>query len=173
MSHLQKTKAIFFSFLFCFLTHRSHVDRAASQASASNPANLSSVRPGSFPPTDANSLSTAAAACLFFSSCLHFHDVFFVWSPGDELPCDMRIPSDKQDKLHGCLEHLFNQVSQVETGRASVRRPQRLLSQTAADKFRGFKDQRRAKNNLMTADNNESTSGPGYLAQLCVAPARS
>ncbi|KAK2501959.1 hypothetical protein MC885_012503, partial [Smutsia gigantea] len=28
---------------------------------------------------------------------------------GDELPCDMRIPSDKQDKLHGCLEHLFNQ----------------------------------------------------------------
>lgn len=31
--------------------------------------------------------------------------------PGDELPCDMRIPSDKQDKLHGCLEHLFNQVS--------------------------------------------------------------
>uniref|UniRef100_A0A8C4IPF8 Phosphatidylinositol 3,4,5-trisphosphate-dependent Rac exchanger 1 protein n=1 Tax=Dicentrarchus labrax TaxID=13489 RepID=A0A8C4IPF8_DICLA len=30
---------------------------------------------------------------------------------GDELPCDMRIPSDKQDKLHGCLEHLFNQVS--------------------------------------------------------------
>lgn len=22
----------------------------------------------------------------------------------------MRIPSDKQDKLHGCLEHLFNQV---------------------------------------------------------------
>lgn len=33
---------------------------------------------------------------------------FFV--PGDELPCDMRIPSDKQDKLHGCLEHLFNQV---------------------------------------------------------------
>lgn len=33
---------------------------------------------------------------------------FFVL--GDELPCDMRIPSDKQDKLHGCLEHLFNQV---------------------------------------------------------------
>uniref|UniRef100_A0A8C5DX26 Phosphatidylinositol 3,4,5-trisphosphate-dependent Rac exchanger 1 protein n=1 Tax=Gouania willdenowi TaxID=441366 RepID=A0A8C5DX26_GOUWI len=30
---------------------------------------------------------------------------------GDELPCDMRIPSDKQDKLHGCLEHLFNQVN--------------------------------------------------------------
>uniref|UniRef100_A0A8C5SKF9 Phosphatidylinositol 3,4,5-trisphosphate-dependent Rac exchanger 1 protein n=1 Tax=Laticauda laticaudata TaxID=8630 RepID=A0A8C5SKF9_LATLA len=29
---------------------------------------------------------------------------------GDELPSDMRIPSDKQDKLHGCLEHLFNQV---------------------------------------------------------------
>lgn len=34
-----------------------------------------------------------------------------LWLLGDELPCDMRIPSDKQDKLHGCLEHLFNQVS--------------------------------------------------------------
>lgn len=38
-------------------------------------------------------------------------DLVFV--PGDELPCDMRIPSDKQDKLHGCLEHLFNQVGPV------------------------------------------------------------
>uniref|UniRef100_A0A8C3AG73 Phosphatidylinositol-3,4,5-trisphosphate dependent Rac exchange factor 1 n=1 Tax=Cyclopterus lumpus TaxID=8103 RepID=A0A8C3AG73_CYCLU len=34
---------------------------------------------------------------------------------GDELPCDMRISSDKQDKLHGCLEHLFNQVSSGDT----------------------------------------------------------
>ncbi|CAN2389839.1 Rac guanyl-nucleotide exchange factor activity [Pristimantis euphronides] len=34
---------------------------------------------------------------------------------GDELPCDMRIPSDKQDKLHGCLEHLFNQVDTIIT----------------------------------------------------------
>ncbi|KAM4692072.1 phosphatidylinositol 3,4,5-trisphosphate-dependent Rac exchanger 1 protein isoform 2-T2 [Rhinophrynus dorsalis] len=34
---------------------------------------------------------------------------------GDELPCDMRIPSDKQDKLHGCLEHLFNQVDAIIT----------------------------------------------------------
>ncbi|CAM5095795.1 unnamed protein product [Natator depressus] len=32
---------------------------------------------------------------------------------GDELPNDMRIPSDKQDKLHGCLEHLFNQVDAI------------------------------------------------------------
>ncbi|CAL8369604.1 unnamed protein product [Lota lota] len=32
---------------------------------------------------------------------------------GDELPWDMRIPSDKQDKLHGCLEHLFNQVDSI------------------------------------------------------------
>ncbi|XP_067410379.1 phosphatidylinositol 3,4,5-trisphosphate-dependent Rac exchanger 1 protein [Emydura macquarii macquarii] len=32
---------------------------------------------------------------------------------GDELPSDMRIPSDKQDKLHGCLEHLFNQVDTI------------------------------------------------------------
>uniref|UniRef100_A0A8C7MTS1 Phosphatidylinositol-3,4,5-trisphosphate dependent Rac exchange factor 1 n=1 Tax=Oncorhynchus kisutch TaxID=8019 RepID=A0A8C7MTS1_ONCKI len=33
---------------------------------------------------------------------------------GDELPCDMSIPSDKQDKLHGCLEHLFNQFRHTE-----------------------------------------------------------
>ncbi|XP_068064221.1 phosphatidylinositol 3,4,5-trisphosphate-dependent Rac exchanger 1 protein isoform X3 [Anomalospiza imberbis] len=32
---------------------------------------------------------------------------------GDELPNDMRIPLDKQDKLHGCLEHLFNQVDAI------------------------------------------------------------
>ncbi|KAM3923499.1 phosphatidylinositol 3,4,5-trisphosphate-dependent Rac exchanger 1 protein [Leptodactylus fuscus] len=34
---------------------------------------------------------------------------------GDELPCDIRIPSDKQDKLHGCLEHLFNQANAILT----------------------------------------------------------
>ncbi|KAF3696572.1 Phosphatidylinositol 3,4,5-trisphosphate-dependent Rac exchanger 1 protein [Channa argus] len=34
---------------------------------------------------------------------------------GDELPCDMRISSDKQDKLHGCLEHLFNQVDSINS----------------------------------------------------------
>uniref|UniRef100_A0A673I0K7 Phosphatidylinositol 3,4,5-trisphosphate-dependent Rac exchanger 1 protein-like n=1 Tax=Sinocyclocheilus rhinocerous TaxID=307959 RepID=A0A673I0K7_9TELE len=33
---------------------------------------------------------------------------------GDELPCDMQIPLDKQDKLHGCLEHLFNQNIQED-----------------------------------------------------------
>ncbi|XP_043566293.1 phosphatidylinositol 3,4,5-trisphosphate-dependent Rac exchanger 1 protein [Chiloscyllium plagiosum] len=33
---------------------------------------------------------------------------------GDELPCDIRIPLDKQDKLHGCLEHLFNQVDSID-----------------------------------------------------------
>lgn len=36
--------------------------------------------------------------------------LFLFCFPGDELPCDMQIPLDKQDKLHGCLEHLFNQV---------------------------------------------------------------
>lgn len=49
----------------------------------------------------------------------NLRDDVFVWFPGDELPCDMRIPSDKQDKLHGCLEHLFNQVSSLERGRLS------------------------------------------------------
>uniref|UniRef100_A0A8C2L5N7 Phosphatidylinositol-3,4,5-trisphosphate-dependent Rac exchange factor 1 n=1 Tax=Cyprinus carpio TaxID=7962 RepID=A0A8C2L5N7_CYPCA len=34
---------------------------------------------------------------------------------GDELPCDMQIPLDKQDKLHGCLEHLFNQVDSINS----------------------------------------------------------
>uniref|UniRef100_A0AAY4ELA9 Phosphatidylinositol 3,4,5-trisphosphate-dependent Rac exchanger 1 protein n=1 Tax=Denticeps clupeoides TaxID=299321 RepID=A0AAY4ELA9_9TELE len=34
---------------------------------------------------------------------------------GDELPCDMRIPLEKQDKLHGCLEHLFNQVDSINS----------------------------------------------------------
>ncbi|XP_028668221.2 phosphatidylinositol 3,4,5-trisphosphate-dependent Rac exchanger 1 protein [Erpetoichthys calabaricus] len=33
----------------------------------------------------------------------------------NELPCDMRISSDKQDKLHGCLEHLFNQVESINS----------------------------------------------------------
>ncbi|GCB77558.1 hypothetical protein scyTo_0019296, partial [Scyliorhinus torazame] len=31
----------------------------------------------------------------------------------DELPCSVRISHDKQDKLHGCLEHLFSQVDAV------------------------------------------------------------
>ncbi|XP_054946328.1 phosphatidylinositol 3,4,5-trisphosphate-dependent Rac exchanger 1 protein isoform X1 [Physeter macrocephalus] len=39
---------------------------------------------------------------------------------GDELPCDMRIPSDKQDKLHGCLEHLFNQVAPLSQPRPDL-----------------------------------------------------
>ncbi|KAJ8260075.1 hypothetical protein GJAV_G00176780 [Gymnothorax javanicus] len=34
---------------------------------------------------------------------------------GDELPCDMRISVEKQDKLHGCLEHLFNQVDSINS----------------------------------------------------------
>uniref|UniRef100_A0A4W3IL86 Phosphatidylinositol-3,4,5-trisphosphate dependent Rac exchange factor 1 n=1 Tax=Callorhinchus milii TaxID=7868 RepID=A0A4W3IL86_CALMI len=42
---------------------------------------------------------------------------------GDELPCDMRIPLDKQDKLHGCLEHLFNQVSTCVFTASSSRFP--------------------------------------------------
>uniref|UniRef100_A0A4W5KIV4 Phosphatidylinositol-3,4,5-trisphosphate dependent Rac exchange factor 1 n=1 Tax=Hucho hucho TaxID=62062 RepID=A0A4W5KIV4_9TELE len=43
--------------------------------------------------------------------CLMWKNVhncpFHLSLSGDELPYD--IPSDKQDKLHGCLEHLFNQ----------------------------------------------------------------
>lgn len=47
----------------------------------------------------------------FFNVFVSVLFLFIFWLLGDELPCDMRIPSDKQDKLHGCLEHLFNQVS--------------------------------------------------------------
>lgn len=58
----------YFPPLRCFLTHRSHVDHVASQASVFNPANLSSVRPDSFPSDGHDSLSAAAApARLFFT----------------------------------------------------------------------------------------------------------
>lgn len=108
----------------------------------------------------------------------------FVWFPGDELPCDMRIPSDKQDKLHGCLEHLFNQVSSTPphpppANRTDTSRPAQLTAaplQTAADKFRGLKVHWRAKNNLglMTVDSNVVMSrhlGPvTSWSSLCPPP---
>uniref|UniRef100_A0A8C0UHY8 Phosphatidylinositol-3,4,5-trisphosphate dependent Rac exchange factor 1 n=1 Tax=Cyanistes caeruleus TaxID=156563 RepID=A0A8C0UHY8_CYACU len=58
---------------------------------------------------------------------------------GDELPNDMRIPLDKQDKLHGCLEHLFNQMHRHITLLAVRRRKSifmisfMLLSPSLAD----------------------------------------
>lgn len=63
----------------CFLT--SHVDHhVASQASVFHPANLSSVRPDSFPPTDTIRLQLLLPLTSFYSSSLHFNDVF-VWFP--------------------------------------------------------------------------------------------
>uniref|UniRef100_A0A8C8FII9 Phosphatidylinositol-3,4,5-trisphosphate-dependent Rac exchange factor 1 n=1 Tax=Oncorhynchus tshawytscha TaxID=74940 RepID=A0A8C8FII9_ONCTS len=49
--------------------------------------------------------------CLMWKNVHNVPSIYLSLSlSGDELPCDMSIPSDKQDKLHGCLEHLFNQV---------------------------------------------------------------
>uniref|UniRef100_A0A3P8UTL3 Phosphatidylinositol-3,4,5-trisphosphate dependent Rac exchange factor 1 n=1 Tax=Cynoglossus semilaevis TaxID=244447 RepID=A0A3P8UTL3_CYNSE len=60
---------------------------------------------------------------------------------GDELPCDMRIPSDKQDKLHGCLEHLFNQIDSINgllkgavmTKACEETKPQKILQRFVED----------------------------------------
>ncbi|XP_073650580.1 phosphatidylinositol 3,4,5-trisphosphate-dependent Rac exchanger 2 protein isoform X3 [Tursiops truncatus] len=43
---------------------------------------------------------------------------------GDELPLNVRISRDKQDKIHSCLEHLFSQVDSITNllkGQAVVR----------------------------------------------------
>uniref|UniRef100_A0A8D1LX21 Phosphatidylinositol 3,4,5-trisphosphate-dependent Rac exchanger 2 protein n=1 Tax=Sus scrofa TaxID=9823 RepID=A0A8D1LX21_PIG len=53
------------------------------------------------------------------SKCL----VFFLYL-GDELPLNVRISHDKQDKIHSCLEHLFSQVDSITNllkGQAVVR----------------------------------------------------
>ncbi len=51
-----------------------------------------------------------AFTMLKFRTITNKTSLFLFCFLGDELPCDMQIPLDKQDKLHGCLEHLFNQV---------------------------------------------------------------
>lgn len=88
----------------------------------------------------------------------------------------MRIPSDKQDKLHGCLEHLFNQVSRSRSrSRSASTRPDgcRTVCKGSSRRVRGgLKVQRSsekqvaaARSELVTVDSNEATSGPGYLAE--------
>ncbi|XP_048452339.1 phosphatidylinositol 3,4,5-trisphosphate-dependent Rac exchanger 2 protein isoform X2 [Rhincodon typus] len=64
--------------------------------------------------SDCNSNRNSIAS---FTSICSSHCDFYVHSDemdsGDELPCNVHISHDKQDKLHGCLEHLFSQVDAV------------------------------------------------------------
>ncbi|XP_069777400.1 phosphatidylinositol 3,4,5-trisphosphate-dependent Rac exchanger 2 protein isoform X4 [Narcine bancroftii] len=57
-----------------------------------------------------NSIASFTSICSSHcDSYVHSDDM----DSGDELPCSVRISRDKQDKLHGCLEHLFSQVDAV------------------------------------------------------------
>ncbi|XP_067836414.1 phosphatidylinositol 3,4,5-trisphosphate-dependent Rac exchanger 2 protein isoform X2 [Heptranchias perlo] len=57
-----------------------------------------------------NSIASFTSICSSHcDSYVHSDDM----DSGDELPCSVRISHDKQDKLHGCLEHLFSQVDAV------------------------------------------------------------
>ncbi|XP_060680096.1 phosphatidylinositol 3,4,5-trisphosphate-dependent Rac exchanger 2 protein [Hemiscyllium ocellatum] len=64
--------------------------------------------------SDCNSNRNSIAS---FTSICSSHCDSYVHSDemdsGDELPCNVHISHDKQDKLHGCLEHLFSQVDAV------------------------------------------------------------
>uniref|UniRef100_A0A4W3GFT3 Phosphatidylinositol 3,4,5-trisphosphate-dependent Rac exchanger 2 protein n=1 Tax=Callorhinchus milii TaxID=7868 RepID=A0A4W3GFT3_CALMI len=57
-----------------------------------------------------NSIASFTSMCSSHcDSYVHSDDM----DSGDELPCSVRISHDKQDKLHGCLEHLFSQVDSI------------------------------------------------------------
>ncbi|XP_059838423.1 phosphatidylinositol 3,4,5-trisphosphate-dependent Rac exchanger 2 protein [Hypanus sabinus] len=57
-----------------------------------------------------NSIASFTSICSSHcDSYVHSDDM----DSGDELPCSVHISHDKQDKLHGCLEHLFSQVDAV------------------------------------------------------------
>ncbi|XP_055490405.1 phosphatidylinositol 3,4,5-trisphosphate-dependent Rac exchanger 2 protein [Leucoraja erinacea] len=57
-----------------------------------------------------NSIASFTSICSSHcDSYVHSDDM----DSGDELPCSVRISHDKQDKLHGCLEHLFSQVDAI------------------------------------------------------------
>uniref|UniRef100_A0A7N4P432 Phosphatidylinositol-3,4,5-trisphosphate dependent Rac exchange factor 2 n=1 Tax=Sarcophilus harrisii TaxID=9305 RepID=A0A7N4P432_SARHA len=57
-----------------------------------------------------NSIASFTSICSSqCSSYFHSDDM----DSGDELPLSIRISHDKQDKLHGCLEHLFSQVDSI------------------------------------------------------------
>ncbi|XP_069477256.1 phosphatidylinositol 3,4,5-trisphosphate-dependent Rac exchanger 2 protein [Ambystoma mexicanum] len=57
-----------------------------------------------------NSIASFTSVCS--SQCSsYFHSDEM--DSGDELPMNVRISHDKQDKLHNCLEHLFSQVDSI------------------------------------------------------------
>lgn len=57
-----------------------------------------------------NSIASFTSVCSSqCSSYLHSDDM----DSGDELPLNVRISHEKQDKLHSCLEHLFSQVESI------------------------------------------------------------
>ncbi|XP_072007846.1 phosphatidylinositol 3,4,5-trisphosphate-dependent Rac exchanger 2 protein isoform X2 [Engystomops pustulosus] len=57
-----------------------------------------------------NSIASFTSVCSSqCSSYLHSDDM----DSGDEMPLNVRISHEKQDKLHSCLEHLFSQVESI------------------------------------------------------------
>uniref|UniRef100_A0A803SVC5 Phosphatidylinositol-3,4,5-trisphosphate dependent Rac exchange factor 2 n=1 Tax=Anolis carolinensis TaxID=28377 RepID=A0A803SVC5_ANOCA len=63
----------------------------------------------SYSDCNSNRNSIASFTSICSSQCSsYFHSDEM--DSGDELPLSIRISHDKQDKLHGCLEHLFGQV---------------------------------------------------------------
>ncbi|XP_059758404.1 phosphatidylinositol 3,4,5-trisphosphate-dependent Rac exchanger 2 protein isoform X5 [Balaenoptera ricei] len=68
-----------------------------------------------------NSITSFTSICS--SQCSsYFHSDEM--DSGDELPLNVRISRDKQDKIHSCLEHLFSQVDSITNllkGQAVVR----------------------------------------------------
>uniref|UniRef100_H3AA93 Phosphatidylinositol-3,4,5-trisphosphate dependent Rac exchange factor 2 n=1 Tax=Latimeria chalumnae TaxID=7897 RepID=H3AA93_LATCH len=57
-----------------------------------------------------NSIASFTSICSSHcSSYVHSDEM----DSGDEFPLSVQISHDKQDKLHGCLEHLFSQVDSI------------------------------------------------------------
>uniref|UniRef100_A0ACB8FDE7 Phosphatidylinositol 3,4,5-trisphosphate-dependent Rac exchanger 2 protein n=1 Tax=Sphaerodactylus townsendi TaxID=933632 RepID=A0ACB8FDE7_9SAUR len=66
----------------------------------------------SYSDCNSNRNSIASFTSICSSQCSsYFHSDEM--DSGDELPLSIRISHDKQDKLHGCLEHLFSQVDSI------------------------------------------------------------
>ncbi|KAB0371556.1 hypothetical protein FD755_016494, partial [Muntiacus reevesi] len=72
---------------------------------------------------NSNRNSVASFTSICSSQCSsYFHSDEM--DSGDELPLNVRISRDKQDKIHSCLEHLFSQVDSITNllrGQAVVR----------------------------------------------------
>ncbi|CAI5779402.1 3,4,5-trisphosphate-dependent Rac exchanger 2 isoform X1 [Podarcis lilfordi] len=66
----------------------------------------------SYSDCNSNRNSSASFTSISSSQCSSFFHSDEMDS-GDELPLSIRISHDKQDKLHGCLEHLFGQVDSI------------------------------------------------------------